>query len=84
MLLLWMAVAAFEVVRFGEDSGRIAVLGEVSWEWKVVLLDAVGCLSVIVMGFLLTNAGFVASVCLGGVESRSEDVLVILDMTEVK
>lgn len=79
-----MAVAAFEVVRFGEGSGGIAVLGEVFWEWKVVLLDAVGCLSVIVMGLLLTNAGFLASVGLSGVESLLEDVLVILDMTEVK
>lgn len=36
------------------------------------------------MGFLLTNAGFVASMCLGGVESRLEVVLVIRDRTEVK
>lgn len=79
-----MAVAAFEVVRFGEGSGGIAVWGEVFWEWKVILLDAVGCLSVTVMGLLLTNAGFLARVGLGGVESRSEDVLVILDMTEAK
>lgn len=48
------------------------------------MLDAVGCLSVTVMGFLLVNAGFVASMCIGGVESRLEVVLFIRDRTEVK